>query len=180
MPDTPPIVPLSSEYMWQSRWYSVRQDKVRWPDGSESDYNVLEVRPSVFIVPVTPQGEIVLIYNYRHPLGKWCWELPAGGIEQGQTPLQAAQAELLQEVGGTSESWQFLFQAPSMNGIGDHIIHYFVAHGVQLGPTHHEGTEAIQVHTFAAEEALSMARRGAMQDILSIAGLLAAEPLLDP
>jgi ADP-ribose pyrophosphatase len=151
---------------------------VRWPNSSESEYNVVEIRPSVFIVPITAQGEVVLIHNYRHPLGKWCWELPAGGIEDGQTPLEAAQAELLQEAGGVSEKWQFLFHAPSMNGIGNHIIHYFLARDVQLGPTQHEGTEAIKVQTFTIAEALSMARSGAMQDVQSIAGMLAAEPLL--
>lgn len=178
LPTNIPLSTLDSRYVWQSPWYSVRQDTIQWPDGSVGQYNVVEKRPSVFIVPMTTEGDIVLIQNYRHTLRKWCWEMPAGGIELGQTPLQAAQAELLQEVGGTSDDWHFLFAAPTMNGIGDNIGHYFVAKNVQLGETQHEATEVIRVYTVPLDEALAMARTGAMQDVLTIAGLLAAEPLL--
>lgn len=178
LPTNTPLSTLDSRYIWQSPWYNLRQDTVQLPDGSVGPYNVVEKRPSVFIVPMTSEGDIVLIQNYRHTLGKWCWETPAGAVEPEQTPLQAAQAELLQEVGGTSDDWYFLFAAPTMNGIGDNIGHYFVAKNVQLGETQHEATEIIRVQTVPLDDALDMARTGAMQDVLSIAGLLAAEPLL--
>ena len=74
-----PIKTLSSRIDWQSPYYRIRRDEIRLPDGSDGVYNVVESLPSVFIVPVTVDNQIVLIRNYRHTLQQWVWEVPAGG-----------------------------------------------------------------------------------------------------
>jgi ADP-ribose pyrophosphatase len=180
MADKPaPITCIASRTAWECPWYSVREDRIRLPDGSEGVYNVVQMLPSVWVVPVTPAGEIVLIHNYRYALGEWCWELPAGGVEVSQTPLEAAQNELLEEAGGESSSWTFIMKVSTLNGIGGHYGHFFLARDVRLGPPRHERTEAITVHTFSLATVLHMARTGDINDAVSVMALLLAEPLLE-
>lgn len=173
---TKPITTRSSRIAWHSPWYRIRQDEIVYPDGREGVYNVVEISDTAWVVPLLPAGEVVLIRNYRHTLGQWCWELPAGGIRHGQTPRMAAEAELLEEAGGTSAHWQFLLRASTMNGIGHHYGHFFIAHDVVLQPPRHEATEFIEVHPMPWQEALTLARSGAMNDAVSMLALLLAEP----
>ncbi len=178
MSDERPITTIDSRIAWECPWYKVRQDKIRLPDGNDGIYNVIEMNDSVWIVPVTTAGEIVLIHNYRHTLGEWCWELPAGHIETGQSPEDAARQELLEETGGTTDEWRFLLRASTLNGIGDHHGHFFLATDVTLGEPQHEQAEVITVHTFSLEKAVAMARSGQINDAVSVMALLLAEPLL--
>lgn len=173
-----PIEQLSSQIVWSCPWYHIRQDDVRFPDGSEGIYNVVEAKDAVWIVPLTTDGKMALIRNYRYPLGEWCWELPAGSIETGQTALEAAHIELQEEVGGQSANWQFLLRASGMNGIGNYYAHIFLARDVRLTPPRHEPSEVIEVHTVPVGDALHLARSGQMNDAISTLALLLAEPYL--
>jgi len=174
-----PIKTFASEVVWESRWYRVRQDAIGLPDGSTGEYNVLEMRDSIFVVPVTDDGQIVLIRNYRHTLKEWCWELPAGGIQATQTPEEAVHNELREEIGGTAREIRFLLKACTMNGIGNHHAHFYIATGVTLANPEPEATEVITVHPVPIAEALTLARSGAMNDALSVTALLLATPYLD-
>jgi 8-oxo-dGTP pyrophosphatase MutT (NUDIX family) len=174
-----PITTIDSRIAWECPWYAVRQDRIQLPDNSEGVYNVIEMAGSVWVVPITPAREVVLIHNYRYTLGEWCWELPAGGIEEGQTPLEAAQQELREEAGGTATDWQFLLRASTLNGIGDHYGHFFLATGVTLAQPQHERAEVMTVHTFPLEVALQMARAGEINDAVSVMALLLAAPLVE-
>ena len=176
--DNPPITTLDSRIAWECPWYRIRQDRIRLPDGSEGVYNVVTKCEAVWIVPVTAAGEIVLIHNYRHTLSAWCWELPAGGIKDGQTPLEAAREELLEEVGGLATDWRSLIRVSTMNGLGDEYGYVFLATGVTLGEPHHEPTEVMTVHTVSLAKALNMARAGEINDSMGVMALLLAEPML--
>jgi 8-oxo-dGTP pyrophosphatase MutT (NUDIX family) len=179
MADKPaPITRIDSHLAWECPWYSIRQDRIRLPDGGEGVYNVLQMQHSVWTVPVTPSGDIVLIHNYRYTLGEWCWELPAGHIEDNLTPMEAARQELLEEAGGQSADWTLILKLSTLNGIGSHYGYFFLARNVTLGPPQHERTEAITVHTFPAKTVFDMARTGQINDAVSVTALLLAEPLL--
>lgn len=178
MSEEKPIKTLSSQIDWNCPWYRIRRDEIALPDGQEGVYNVIELPDSVLIVPVTTAGEIVLIRNYRYTLQSWAWEVPGGGILSGQTPQEAAEMELLEEIGGTTSHWQFLLKAASMNGMTGHHTHFFLARDVILGKTQHEATEFISIHKMPAKEAFAIARSGEMDDSLSICALLLAEAYL--
>lgn len=174
----PPITTLASRIAWECPWYAVRQDRIRLPDGSEGVYNVVIKCDAVWIVPVTAAGQVVLIHNYRHTLGEWCWELPAGGIRGGQSPLEAAQHELREETGGVATDWRFLLRVSTMNGVGTEYGHVFLASGVTLGQPRREPAEVMTVHTVPLVKALAMARAGEINDGMSVMALLLVEPLL--
>ena len=173
-----PFQTLSSRIDWECNWYRVRRDEIALPDGKEATYNVVEMRDSAFILPVTSEGKIVLIRNYRYALKSWIWEIPAGGIQTGETAQEAAERELREEIGGRSYNWQFLLKAATMNGIGNHHSHFFLARDVVLSEAQHEETEAMTIHPMSVKDALNLAKSGEMNDALSICAILLAEPYL--
>jgi ADP-ribose pyrophosphatase len=178
MADSKPITVTASRIDWESPYYRIRRDEIRLADGTEGVYNVVEIHDSVFIVPVLDDGRIVLIRTYRHTLGEWVWEVPAGGIETHQTPDEAASAELLEEVGGTAKNLSFLLKASTMNGIGHHIAHFYLATGVTLGATQHEALEFMDVQPMLADDVFRMVHSGAINDASSMTALLLAQPFL--
>ncbi|MEZ4668934.1 MAG: NUDIX hydrolase [Anaerolineae bacterium] len=173
-----PIIPLSSRHTWECHWYSVRQDRILLPDGTEGEYNVVELSDAVWVVPVTTDGEIVLLWHYRYPLQSWGWELPAGSLGMETDPLAMAQRELLEEAGGTATDWRFLIKVSTMKGIGTEYAHLYMATGVTLDKPNHEPAEVMQVHTFQISEVLRMARAGEIRDGIGVLALLLAEPFL--
>ncbi len=176
--DDHPITRIDTKIDWQCRWYHVRKDRIRLPDGGEGEFNIVQMADSVWVVPLTDNGEIVLIRNYRYPLGMWCWELPAGHIEDGQSAEAAARQELREEAGGTARDIRFLMRVATINGFSDHYGHFFLARGVTLEPPRQERAEVMTVHTLPVDEALSLARTGQMNDAVSVMALLLAEPFL--
>lgn len=173
-----PYTTLSSKIDWSCPWFRIRKDEIITPNGAAGVYNVIESPVSVWIVPVTPQNEIVLIYNYRYTVDQWCWEVPAGAVEPGQSILEAAQAELRQETGGTAVSWQPLGQFFTAPGICDEDGRYFLASGVTLGRPNHEATEVMEIHTRPIAEVYQMLHKGQILDGNSALALFAAQSLL--
>jgi ADP-ribose pyrophosphatase len=174
-----PFVTLSSAVAWSSPWYNVRQDKILLPNGVEGTYNVVQKNDAVWIVPVTPNGDIVLIHTYRYTVDDWCWEVPAGNIEEGQTPQEAAAVELAQEAGGVAKSWEYIGRFYPANGICNAVGHIFLARGVTLSNTAHEPAEVMTVHRVSRAEALAMARDGRISDGPSALALLLCAGKLD-
>lgn len=173
-----PITPLASQRAWECRWYSVRKDRIQLPDGSEGEYNVVELPDAVWVVPVTTTGEIVLLWHYRYPLQSWGWELPAGSLGPDGDALAMARRELLEEAGGTAADWRFLMKVSTMKGIGTEQAHLYLATGVTLGEPHHEPAEVMRVRTFPAAEALRMAQAGEIRDGIGVLALLLAAPFM--
>ena len=86
---------INSEYLFRRPWLTVRHDQVRLPDGRiNPEFYVLEYPDWVNVIAITEDGMFVLERQYRHGLGKTCYEIPAGVIEKGETPLEAAKREL--------------------------------------------------------------------------------------
>ena len=179
MTETHPITPLDSRRVWECPWYAVRQDRIQLPDGSEGVYNVVELADAVWVVPVTTSGEIILLWHYRYPLQTWGWELPSGGgITRAEDVLTTAQAELLQEAGGTAANWRFLMKVATTKGIGTEYAHLYLATGVTLGSTDHEPAEVMTVHSFPIDEVYRMARAGEIHDGIGVLALLLAEAFI--
>lgn len=175
----PPYQTIASEIVWSCPWYSVRQDQIITPDGRPGVYNTVIIKPAVWVIPVTDAGDIVLIYTYRYTVDEWCWEIVAGGAQEGKTLAETAHQELREEVGGVARSLRHLGRFYTANGICNEEAHYFLAEGVELSqPTAHEPTELIEIHPRPIAEALRMARAGEITDSPSLAALLLAEPLL--
>jgi ADP-ribose pyrophosphatase len=173
-----PFTILARREAWSCPWFAVRQDEIRLPDGRLTTYNVIHKEPAVWIVPVTPGGEVVLIENYRYTVDDWCLEVPAGGLKPGQSLEAAARAELREEVGGEAAALEYRARFYPANGICDEVGHVFLAAGVTLGAPEHEPTEVMEVRPMPVAEALRLAHNGEIADGPSALALLLCEERL--
>ena len=173
-----PFITLSSRVAWSCPWYSVRQDKILLPDGKYGQYNVVQLEGAVWIVPVTARGQVLLLNHYRYTVHDWCWEVPAGGIRSGQTALEVAEMELREETGGEAESWEYVGQFYTSNGISNEVAHIFLALGVRQHDTAHEPAEVMEIHPTPIAEALRMAHANEISDGPSALAILLCEPKL--
>jgi 8-oxo-dGTP pyrophosphatase MutT (NUDIX family) len=165
---------LSSSIAYQSPFLTVREDKVITPGGKPGVYSVIESKPGVFIVAETDNDEIYLIESFRYPLQAWRWELPSGGIDKGDTPLQAAQKELEEELGLTATTWTQLGDMyPSNNGpLNDHNL-VLLAQDLHPAQKHHESGEAIRPpRAVSYKKVFDMVRGGELTDGQSLGVLL--------
>src|SRR5580704_3550286 len=99
---------LSSRTIYQNPWLTLREDKVIRPDGAEGIYSVVEIRPSCGIVAIDEDDRIALVGQWRYVHDRYSLEIPTGGSEQGETPLDAAKRELTEETGLTAKAWTAL------------------------------------------------------------------------
>ncbi len=167
-----PFKTISSRIAWSCPWYRVRQDEIITPDGRPGVYNVIEKPDAVWIVPITTQGQVAMVYQFRYTVGEWCLEVPAGSVKPGQTIEEAARDELREEVGGTANSLDYIGRFFLANGICNEVGHIFLAAGVVLGHPQHESAEVMNVTLKTPHEALHMARTGEISDGPSALALL--------
>jgi len=135
----------------------------------------------VWVVPVTADGHVVLIRQFRYTVDDWCWAVPAGGFHDfAGGPIDLAKRELAEEVGGESDDWRYVgFYRPGVSTI-DEICHIVLARDVRLSrEPRREPGEIIEVHLVPLERALEMARNGEMVDGHSALALLRCEPHLN-
>lgn len=158
---------LRTEYPFEHPMFRVRQDWVRWPDGVERSYTYMEARGAVFVVPVTPEGEVVLIRQFRYTVDQWSWEIPAGGCHdfEGADLADLVRRELREEVGGVPDEVRYMGKFRPGVSLIDEEFFVYLATGVRLTeePAPEPG-EQIEIHLTAPERALEMARNGEMFD----------------
>ena len=123
---------LSTQSVLRTPYYGVRLDRLRHPQGHELDYYVIEfARQAVGVVPVDEDGEVLLVQQWRHPVEKLTWSVPAGAIDRGESPADAALRELREETGHTAEKLEPLYHYHPTIGVADQTFHLFVARGVE-------------------------------------------------
>jgi ADP-ribose pyrophosphatase len=137
----------------------------------------LETPRAVFVVPLTTDGQIVLIRQYRYPVRNWVIEVPAGSLDDpNEDPFVRAHEELLEEVGGTCQELIHLAEFYSSSAHINLFSHVFLAIGVGLGQQNLEETELLQRLVLPVHTALAMARQGEINEGQSAYSVLLAEP----
>ena len=147
-------VTISSEYLFRRPWLTVRHDKVRLPDGRiNPEFYVLEYPDWVNIIAITADGEFVMERQYRHGLDKTCYELAAGVVEDGETPLEAARRELEEETGYGGGEWKELMLISGNPSTTSNLTHCFLAVGVEkVSAQHLDSTEDLSVCLLALDQ----------------------------
>lgn len=175
-----PWTTLGSERVFATSWLAIRQDRVRTHHDEEITYSYVDHQGAIAVVPVTTDGRIVLLRQYRYTVRAWCWEVPSGSIEGAEDGASAATRELAEEIGGQAQALHLITTFYLSNGISNERMVVYLATGVTLGESHHEATELMRVVPLARAEALRLAHAGEITDGPSALALLLAEPHLPP
>jgi ADP-ribose pyrophosphatase len=158
--------------MYQGRVFGVRRDRVVEPGGVEVTRDIVTHNGSVVLVPVFPDGSILLIRQYRHSVGRFLWELVAGRIEEGEAPKRAARRELAEETGYTAKRFRKLLDVfPTPGFVSENMV-VFLADGLKAGAARPEADERIAAKRFSLGKLVHMMRIGALRDAKSIAAIL--------
>ncbi|MDQ3070625.1 MAG: NUDIX hydrolase [Acidobacteriota bacterium] len=172
MPHTPPVV-VSSQRLLEGRVFDVDRDRLQLADGRQVDVDIVRHRASVVLIPMPSVNEIILVRQYRHAVGQWLWELPAGSSDPGEDPAAAAARECHEEIGlrpATLTRLAELFPTP---GFCDESMVFYLAEGLH-DPGHaaaQDEDEELEPRAFSLSELEAMSARGEVQDMKTLVGL---------
>lgn len=161
--------------IFKSRVFSVETDRVRFPNGSEHDVAIVRHRPSVVVIPIQDDGHVVLVRQFRPSVGRELWELPAGGIDEGEMPDAAAERECEEEIGlvpRTLERLRSLYPAPGF--CDEELIFFRVSNLHRPSPASRrraDDDEHITVRAVSLADARAMVQRGEIVDLKTAYGL---------
>lgn len=168
---------LSTSRASVNAWFHYCHDQIELPDGSRTTYAYQDHADSVVVVPVTAQGQVVLLRQYRYPVDDWCYEVPAGGVHD-EAPEDGARRELLEEAGGRCQELQQVGTFYGLPGSCNVRFVIFLATGVELGENTPEATEDLEVVCMDIEQALALVHSDGVSDGPSAVALLRCEPYL--
>ena len=168
-----PIVPREIRTVFEGKIFTVQVETLTLPKGHEMKAEIVRHPGSVVIVPVTDEGKIVLVRQYRPPLGRWAWELPAGSLKPGEDVEKAARRECHEEIGQVPQAMMRLGTFYPTPGYCDEEMVFFKASSLETPAeaAAQDEDEDIEVKTFTIVEARDMIRRGEIRDMKTIVGL---------
>ncbi len=169
---------LDAETVYQGRAFNVRRDHLRTPDGHTVKYDIIEHIGSVSIVPVDEQGLLYFVRQYRHAAEIELLELPAGTLEVGEPPLEAAGRETREEIGMQADKLVEIGSFYLAPGYSTELMHVFLATGLKHNPLEADADEFLSVEKIPVAEAFRMAENREIIDAKSLAALLLARPYL--
>jgi len=155
-------------------------EEVTLDNGVDTTIHVLRHPGAVAIVPFLDEATVVLIHQYRHALGDYIWEIPAGTLDAGESPAACAPRELLEETGFRARTFTPLGDIFTAPGYSDERIFLFMAQGLTADAQALEPDEVLQVHHIPLADALAMIGNGQIRDAKTIAGLTLAKERATP
>ena len=170
---------LSSKRVFDGRVVDLRVDSVRLASGRSGVREVVEHGESVVIVPVSDDGNVLLVRQHRYPVGETVLEAPAGKVDAGETPLECARRELREEIGYDAETLRSLGWFWASPGFCTEKMHAFLATDLTYSPLEPDDDEAIETVALPARQAVEQARAGCLRDSKTIAALLMAAAALN-
>jgi ADP-ribose pyrophosphatase len=163
---------VSSEPVYEGKLLHVRRDDVRLPDGSLATREYIVHPGAVLVVPVLPDGRLVIERQYRYPLQRVFVEFPAGKLDPGESPLATGVRELEEEAGYTAREWTHLGVIHPLLSYSTEAIEIFLAEGLeQVGAKLDEG-EFLDVGIMSVDEMLAAVDRGEVTDAKTVTALL--------
>jgi ADP-ribose pyrophosphatase len=172
----------ASDEAYRGRVLAVRVDNVEMPGGRIATREVVEHFGAVAVAAIDDALRVVMIRQYRHPLGRRIWELPAGLLDTpGESALDAARRELAEETGRSARDWSVLVDVATSPGISDEVTRVFLARRLHLearpGGEDDEESELV-IRRVPVADALAAVHRGEIVNAATIAGLLAADAVM--
>ena len=170
---------IASRRAYSGRIINLDLDRVRFPDGSEGELEMVRHPGASAVVPLLsdPLGDnpqVLLIRQYRYAAEQFLYEIPAGRLDLGESPLECARRELREETGCDAQRVEPLTTIYTTPGFTDERIHLFLATGLVQGAAQREADEFIEAEPMPLSRALDLIRSGEISDGKTIIGLLYA------
>ena len=167
---------LHSEAIFDGTLLHVKRDIVQLPNGNQATREFIEHPGASSVIPVFPNGDIILVKQYRYPIGRITLEVPAGKLDApDEDPLYCAKRELSEETGYEAANFEKLTTIATTVGFSNEYIHMYMAEGLTPGAQHPDEDEFINVVRLPLDEAVAMVLDGRIYDAKSAASILMLE-----
>jgi ADP-ribose pyrophosphatase len=163
---------LRSEIIYKGPVFGVRRDEVLEPSGVRAVREVITHPGSVVVLPVLPDGRILLIRQYRYATRQYLWELVAGRIDAGEGVKQAAARELIEETGYRAKRFRVFLDLFPTPGFLEERMYILLAEELTAGEAQPEEDEKITAKAYARTDLERMIQKNVLRDAKTIAGLL--------
>jgi len=170
---------IHSEPLFQGRAFKIRRDRVKMPDGRQTNFDIVQHTGSVVILPIDERGNLLFVRQYRHAAGIDLLELPAGTRDEDELHEACAAREIREETGmaaGKMERIGDFYLAP---GYSTEFMAVFVATDLKHDPLQADEDEFLQVEAIPVKKAFEMALHGEMPDAKTLAALFLARVQLE-
>ena len=150
----------------------VETDMIRLSNGAVTLREVVRHPGGVAVAALDTDGAVALVRQYRYPFAAHLWELPAGKLEPGEDPAEAAKRELGEETGLEARRWTYLGPLYATPGYCTEVLHLYLAEDLRQGEAHPDPNEFLDVKRLPLDEVLAMVERGEIRDAKTVAGAL--------
>lgn len=167
---------LSSRSVYQNRWTSVHEDLAEMPNGQTTIYGVVEAGECVGVLPFLDNDRVVMVRQYRYVFGE-ChrWEMPTGGVREGESLLEAAHRELREEVGYDAEKLQHINTYFPSKSVMRETAHLYIGLGLSRVHAIPDETEFMEVADFSFQQVLEMVLESEIRDSMTVIAILLAD-----
>ncbi len=170
-----PWTVTESREVYRNPFITVREDQAVQENGEESGFGIVEMKPGVSVLPLDDEGNVHLIKVYRFTLDREMVEAIAGGMDEGETPREAAERELREEAGITAEEWVSLGVVDQLTEVVSSPNHLFLVRRLTFVSADREGSEHITPITMPLEEAIRLVMESAITQAASTTLILKAK-----
>lgn len=173
---------LSSEQLFNDRWFKVRKEVCETPEGKiVNPYYVYDFPTWVGAVPVTEDGKIIMVRQYRHALGETCIEIPGGCVDDSDAGFNAAiSRELLEETGYTFSDYKYLGKISPNPSTNSNLLHMFLATGgLKVAAQQLDENEEIEIVLLTVDELKQLIRENKVLQAMHVSCILYALMELD-
>ena len=162
------------DVVYKGRIFELVRENVTLKNGVTTDLDIIRHPGAAAIVPAYGYDKIVLIKQYRHAIGEFVWEIPAGTFDNNEDPLECAKRELLEETGYIANFWEKLGEITPVPAYSDEKIHVYFAANLTKRDQKLDDDEILDVHTLKVPDVLNMIHRGEIKDSKTIASIFMA------
>ncbi len=170
---------ISSKTIYNGKVFEIIVDDIQFPDGNQAKREVALHSGGVCVAALDEDNNIYFVKQFRYPYKEIVWELPAGKLEKGQTPLENGKRELLEETGCVGYSYMSLGQLYPSPGYTSEIIHLYACRVQSVGDNQTDSDEFLEVEKIPFEKAVEMVLNNQLPDSKTQVCILKLKALLD-
>jgi ADP-ribose pyrophosphatase len=164
-----PWIRRSRRVGYENAWITIWHDEVTRPDGTPGIYGVVHfANLAAGVLTLDERDRVLLVGQHRYALDDYSWEIPEGGVPEGETSIDGARRELLEETGVDAAEWRELARVHLSNSVSDELAVLFLATGLTEGVATTDGTEELALRWVPFSEALEMTLDGRITDAMSV------------